>query len=63
MPRAEAHWLSGQLVAESVIVEGAGHYPHTEMPDRVAPRLLVFIAKAHGTVLRGTDELQAVSSH
>jgi hypothetical protein len=24
------------------MIEGAGHYPHTEMPDRVAPRLLSF---------------------
>jgi pimeloyl-ACP methyl ester carboxylesterase len=42
---AEARWLAGQLGAESLIVEGAGHYPHTEMADRVAPELLVFIAK------------------
>jgi pimeloyl-ACP methyl ester carboxylesterase len=40
---AEARWLAGQLEAESVVVEGAGHYPHTEMPDRVAPKLLSFI--------------------
>ena len=39
----EAHWLAGQLGADSVVVEGAGHYPHTEMPDRVAPKLLAFI--------------------
>ena len=44
---AEARWLAGQLGAETLIVEGAGHYPHTEMTDRVAPKLLAFIAKAH----------------
>ena len=43
---AEAQWLAGQLGAESLIVEGAGHYPQTEMPDRVAPRLLSFIQRA-----------------
>jgi pimeloyl-ACP methyl ester carboxylesterase len=43
---AEARWLAGQLGAESLIVEGAGHYPHAEMADRLAPKLLVFIAKA-----------------
>jgi pimeloyl-ACP methyl ester carboxylesterase len=43
----EARSLAGQLGAESLIVEGAGHYPHTEMPDRVAPRLLAFIAETH----------------
>jgi pimeloyl-ACP methyl ester carboxylesterase len=44
---AEARWLAGQLAAESLIVEGAGHYPHTEMPDRVAPTLLSFIGGLH----------------
>jgi len=45
---AEARWLAGQLGAESLIVEGAGHYPHTEMPDRIAPKLLSFIGAIHG---------------
>jgi pimeloyl-ACP methyl ester carboxylesterase len=42
-PAAEAGWLAGALGAESLIVEGAGHYPHTEMADQVAPKLLSFI--------------------
>jgi pimeloyl-ACP methyl ester carboxylesterase len=46
-PAAEAHWLAAQLHAESLIVEGAGHYPHTEMPDQVAPKLLSFIAQTN----------------
>jgi pimeloyl-ACP methyl ester carboxylesterase len=45
---AEAHWLAGQLGADSLIVEGAGHYPHTEMPDRVAPKLLSFLGRIDG---------------
>lgn len=40
----EAHELGRQLRAETLIVDGAGHYPHTEMPEVVAPRLLAFIA-------------------
>jgi pimeloyl-ACP methyl ester carboxylesterase len=40
---AEARWLAGELGADSLIVEGAGHYPHAEMPDRIAPKLLSFI--------------------
>jgi pimeloyl-ACP methyl ester carboxylesterase len=40
---AEARWLAGQLGADSLLVDGAGHYPQTEMPDRVAPKLLSFI--------------------
>jgi pimeloyl-ACP methyl ester carboxylesterase len=45
---AEAHWLADQLGAESLIIEGAGHYPHAEMPERVAPKLLSFINGVHG---------------
>ena len=43
----EARWLAAQLKADSLIVDGAGHYPHLEMPERVLPELLSFIAQAH----------------
>jgi pimeloyl-ACP methyl ester carboxylesterase len=43
---AEAHWLAAQLQADSLIVDGAGHYPHTEMPEQVAPRVLSFLETA-----------------
>ena len=39
--------LTNQLGAESLIVEGAGHHPHAEMPDLVMPRLLSFIGGVH----------------
>jgi pimeloyl-ACP methyl ester carboxylesterase len=42
-PTGEARWLEGQLGAKSLIVEGAGHYPHTEMPERVAAQILSFM--------------------
>lgn len=42
---AEARWLAGALGTEPLIVEGAGHYPHLEMPERVAPTLLDFLAR------------------
>ena len=40
---AEAHMLAGKLKAETMIVKGAGHYPHTERPDQVSPRILSFL--------------------
>jgi pimeloyl-ACP methyl ester carboxylesterase len=40
---AEAHWLTSQLKAKSLIVDGAGHYPHTEMPELVALEVISFI--------------------
>ncbi|WP_375449438.1 alpha/beta fold hydrolase [uncultured Devosia sp.] len=39
----EARMLAGKLNAETMIVDGAGHYPHAEMADLVAPRILSFI--------------------
>lgn len=39
----EARMLAGRLDAETMIVDGAGHYPHTEMPDLVAPRIVAFL--------------------
>ncbi|WP_367159341.1 alpha/beta hydrolase [Kozakia baliensis] len=42
---AESRWLAAQLHARCMVVEGAGHYPHTEMPERVLPELLSFITQ------------------
>ncbi len=44
-PVAEARWLGEALGTEPLIVAGAGHYPHLEMPQRVAPTLLDFLAR------------------
>jgi pimeloyl-ACP methyl ester carboxylesterase len=46
---AEAHWLAGELGSDSLIVQGAGHYPHAEMPDRLAPKLLSFVGGVNGS--------------
>jgi pimeloyl-ACP methyl ester carboxylesterase len=47
----EARMLAGKLKAETIIVDGAGHYPHTEMVELVAPKLLAFLGglKGNGT--------------
>jgi len=47
---AEACWIASELHAETLIVDGAGHYPHTEMPEVVAAKVLAFIAQVHGNV-------------
>jgi pimeloyl-ACP methyl ester carboxylesterase len=44
-PEAEARFIAGALSAELLLVEGAGHYPQTEMPEQVAPAVLDFLAK------------------
>lgn len=41
-PIAEAEFIQGKLSAELVLLEGAGHYPQTEMPDKTAPVIIEF---------------------
>lgn len=43
-PKAEARLLADRLGATVLNVEGAGHYPHTEMPELVTPAILTFLA-------------------
>ncbi len=42
-PAAEATWLAAQVGATSHLLEGIGHYPHAEVPDRVGPLVLKFL--------------------
>ena len=42
---AEARWLGRTLGTEPLLVEGAGHYPHLEMPEHVAPHVLAFLSR------------------
>ncbi|WP_067457597.1 alpha/beta fold hydrolase [Actinomadura macra] len=41
-PVAEAQWVAGRLDAEVVVLEGAGHHPHVEFPERVAEAVTAF---------------------
>ncbi|MGH2392790.1 MAG: alpha/beta fold hydrolase [Candidatus Limnocylindria bacterium] len=42
-PAAEAARVASRLGGEILMVAGAGHYPHVERPDVVAPRVLTFL--------------------
>ncbi|GGJ46337.1 alpha/beta fold hydrolase [Deinococcus roseus] len=42
-PALEAQTLAEKLRAELMLVQGSGHYPHTEFPEQVAPRILQFL--------------------
>lgn len=42
---AEARWLGQALGTAPLLVDGAGHHPHLEMPDHVAPTLLRFLGR------------------
>jgi len=43
----EAQEIAARLHGELFLVDGAGHYPHAEMPDVVAPRIVSFLKQAH----------------
>ncbi|MEJ2241557.1 MAG: alpha/beta hydrolase, partial [Candidatus Bathyarchaeota archaeon] len=42
-PKAEAKLIANKLSAKLLIVESAGHYPQTEMPEKVTPEILDFL--------------------
>lgn len=49
-PAAEAKLVAGRLHGTVHMVEGAGHYPHAEMPEQVGPRVIAFLAQQASNV-------------
>ena len=50
-PRAEADAIVAAMptgLGRAVMIDGAGHYPHTQFPDQVAAALLPFL-KEHAS--------------
>jgi pimeloyl-ACP methyl ester carboxylesterase len=52
-PEAEARFITEALSAEMVLVEGAGHYPQTEMPEQVTPAVLDFLGRVRSATSAG----------
>lgn len=44
-PAGEAQWIADQVRGEAHLIEGAGHYPHAEMPEQTAGAILAFAAR------------------
>jgi len=42
-PEKEARWVSTQLKGDYLMIQGAGHYPHSELPEITGPVVLEFI--------------------
>lgn len=42
-PQAEAHLIASRTKGEVVMIEGAGHYPHAEMPDVTSAAVVAFL--------------------
>lgn len=47
-PIAEAAWLAGKTKAKVALINGAGHYPHVEVPDQVASEIESFLDRLKG---------------
>lgn len=53
-PAAEAGWQAALLDCPAHLIGGAGHYPQSEVPDRMAALLLPFLDRALGHPSRPT---------
>lgn len=45
-PETEARWVADAVHGRYVMVEGAGHYPHAEVPEVAAPVIVDFLQAA-----------------
>lgn len=52
-PAAEARLVAAPLHAQVLMIEGAGHYPHAEMPERAVPEILRFLSSVRAGVAHG----------
>ncbi|MFI5271553.1 MAG: alpha/beta fold hydrolase [Ktedonobacterales bacterium] len=55
-PRAEAEWIAARLGGEISMIEGAGHYPHVEMPEQAGPAVVEFCRRIVQGAPRGEQE-------
>ena len=56
-PEAEAKWVAESLRGRYEMVQGAGHYPHAEMPEVTGPLILSFLQ-----ILKVANETPSSSS-
>ncbi len=42
-PEAEAQWVADRVNGICQMIEGAGHYPFTEMPEITGPKIIAFL--------------------
>jgi pimeloyl-ACP methyl ester carboxylesterase len=44
-PAEEAEHVARMLHGDVAMIDGAGHYPHAELPDATAPRIIAFLRR------------------
>jgi pimeloyl-ACP methyl ester carboxylesterase len=47
-PAAEANLVANRLHGHVIMIDGAGHYPHVEMPSEVEPAIIKFLGDVNG---------------
>lgn len=45
-PTEEGDWIANAVSGTSVSIEGVGHYPHAEMPEKAGPAIIEFLSNA-----------------
>ena len=61
-PETEAKWVAEHLNGTYTMIEGAGHYPHAEMPEITAPLMLEFMRSLYRNPLRRVAERRRFST-
>jgi pimeloyl-ACP methyl ester carboxylesterase len=51
-PEEEARWVAGRINGTYQMIEGAGHYPFTEMPEVTGPKIIEFLAAQQPEAMR-----------
>jgi pimeloyl-ACP methyl ester carboxylesterase len=55
----EANWIVEQVSGELLLVEDAGHYPQTEMPQKVIPGVLDFLQRTSAPAGQAHSQAQS----
>lgn len=55
-PAAEARWIARQVGGEARLIEGAGHYPHAEMPSETLSVVVPFLGKVFASAQKPAGE-------
>lgn len=53
--QAEARLVEGRMHGEVRMVEGAGHYPHAEMPEQARSIIIEYFARLAGQIATVTS--------
>ncbi len=58
-PPAEGRFIAGQTGGKLELIEGAGHYPQTEMHEQVAPLIVDFLKQPDQQAQVGSEKVKA----